>query len=94
MAGLVKLAYLVKGTEMTEAQLAQLHHELSRIERDITEATNMALELRKENVRLRSHVEHLRDVLIGALGDDERWFNEACTWLEQNDAEFSGHFND
>jgi regulator of replication initiation timing len=79
---------------MTEAQLAQLHHELSRIERDITEATNMALELRKENARLRAHVEHLRDVLIGALGDDERWFNEACTWLERHDAEFSGQFND
>jgi regulator of replication initiation timing len=79
---------------MTEAQLAQLHHELSRIEREVTEAVKMATDLRKENERLRSHVEHLRDVLIGALGDDERWFNEACTWLEQNDAEFSGHFND
>jgi hypothetical protein len=79
---------------MTEAQLAQLHHELSRIERDITEATNMALQLRKENVRLRAHVEHLRDLLIAAMGDDERWHGEAVTWLDQNDAEFSGQFND
>ena len=79
---------------MTEAQLAQLHHELSRIERDITEATNMALELRKENVRLRGHVEHLRDLLLGAIANDEHWHSEAVTWLDQNDAEFSGHFND
>lgn len=79
---------------MTEAQLAQLHHELSRIERDIVEATNMALELRKENVRLRGHVEHLRDLLLAAMANDERWHSEAATWLDQNDAEFSGQFND
>lgn len=79
---------------MTEAQLAQLHHELSRIERDIVEATNLALELRKENVRLRGHVEHLRDLLLAAMADDERWHSEAVTWLDQNDAEFSGQFND
>lgn len=79
---------------MTEAQLAQLHHELSRIERDITEATNMALQLRKENVRLRGHVEHLRDLLLGAIANDGRWHGEAVTWLDQNDAEFSGQFND
>lgn len=79
---------------MTEAQLAQLHHELSRIERDIVEATNMALELRKENVRLRAHVEHLRDLLLGAIANDGRWHSEAVTWLDQNDVEFSGQFND
>ena len=79
---------------MTEAQLAQLHHELSRIERDIVESTNMALELRKENVRLRGHVEHLRDLLIAAIANDEHWHSEAVTWLDQNDAEFSGQFND
>lgn len=79
---------------MTEAQLAQLHHELSRIERDIVESTNLALELRKENVRLRGHVEHLRDLLLAAMADDERWHSEAVTWLDQNDAEFSGQFND
>ena len=79
---------------MTEAQLAQLHHELSRIERDITEATNMALQLRKENVRLRGHVEHLRDLLLGAIANDEHWHSETVTWLDQNDADFSGQFND
>ncbi len=54
----------------------------------------MALELRKENVRLRGHVEHLRDLLLAAIADDGRWHSEAVTWLDQNDAEFSGQFND
>ena len=79
---------------MTEAQIAQLHHELSRIERDIAEATDLAIALRNENTRLREHVEHLRDILVGAIGDDERWETEALNWLDQNDHEFSGQLNE
>lgn len=79
---------------MTEAQIAQLHHELSRIERDIAEATDLAIALRKENTRLREHVEHLRDILVGALASDDFWKNQAFAWLDQNDHEFSGQLNE
>ncbi len=57
------------------------------------QSNDLVKQLRKENVRLRGHVEHLRDLLLAAIADDGRWHSEAVTWLDQNDAEFSGQFN-
>lgn len=48
---------------MTDAQLAQLYHELSRIEREIMQATDVAAQLKKENEQLKLENERLKDDL-------------------------------
>lgn len=61
MVALAKPAFSVRGTDMTEAQLNQLYHELSRIEREIMEATELAIALNKENEELRAENERLAE---------------------------------